>query len=111
MHRVCFQLQVRPDRIDGVRGAARRRLARRCSRALAASGWRNYSLFLRDDGLLIGYFETDSIDAARAGMASRPTSTPAGRPRWPSSSWTSTDGRPDQRLPALERGLPPRGPA
>ncbi len=26
--------------------------------ALRATGWRNYSLFLRDDGLLIGYVES-----------------------------------------------------
>src|SRR4051794_36275867 len=38
-------------------------------RALASTGWRNYSLFLRQDGLLIGYFETDSLEAAQAGMA------------------------------------------
>jgi L-rhamnose mutarotase len=36
--------------------------------ALAATGWTNYSLFLRDDGLLIGYFETPSLEAAVAGM-------------------------------------------
>src|SRR5690349_23148228 len=38
-------------------------------RALADAGWHNYSLFLRDDGLLIGYVETPSLDAARRGMA------------------------------------------
>jgi L-rhamnose mutarotase len=38
-------------------------------RALADHGWHNYSLFLRDDGLLIGYVETPSIADARAGMA------------------------------------------
>ena len=38
-------------------------------RALAATGWHNYSLFLRDDGLLIGYLETPSIEQAKAGMA------------------------------------------
>ena len=38
--------------------------------ALRRTGWRNYSLFLRDDGLLFGYFETpDSLQAAQAGMA------------------------------------------
>jgi L-rhamnose mutarotase len=36
--------------------------------ALRAAGWRNYSLFLRDDGLLVGYLETDDFDAARAAM-------------------------------------------
>ena len=37
--------------------------------ALRHSGWRNYSLFLRDDGLLIGYLETEDFHRARAGMA------------------------------------------
>ncbi|MFG3155132.1 L-rhamnose mutarotase [Streptomyces sp. NPDC048219] len=36
--------------------------------ALAAAGWRNYSLFLREDGLLVGYLETDDFEAARAAM-------------------------------------------
>ena len=38
-------------------------------RALKATGWHNYSLFLRDDGLLIGYFETEFLEATRVGMA------------------------------------------
>ena len=33
MHRVCFTLQVRPDRMDGVRRAPRRRVARDAPRA------------------------------------------------------------------------------
>ena len=33
------------------------------------TGWRNYSLFLRDDGLLIGYVEADDLQAAQAAMA------------------------------------------
>jgi L-rhamnose mutarotase len=37
--------------------------------ALAATGWHNYSLFLRPDGLLIGYVETPSLEQALAGMA------------------------------------------
>jgi L-rhamnose mutarotase len=66
--RVCFQLQVRPDRIDEYR---RRHAAvwPEMLRALADAGWHNYSLFLRDDGLLIGYVETPSIAQAQAGMA------------------------------------------
>jgi L-rhamnose mutarotase len=38
-------------------------------RALAEAGWRNYSLFLRDDGLLIGYAEADDLDVAQAKVA------------------------------------------
>ena len=36
---------------------------------LHQTGWHNYSLFLRPDGLLVGYLETPDLDAARAGMA------------------------------------------
>ena len=66
--RVCFQLQVKP----GLIGEYTRRHAAvwpEMLRALKASGWNNYSLFLRPDGLLIGYFETDSLTGAQARMA------------------------------------------
>src|SRR5262245_47964249 len=36
--------------------------------ALSATGWRNYSLFLAPDGMLIGYLETDDFQAALRGM-------------------------------------------
>lgn len=68
MERVCFQLQVRPDRLEEYR----RRHADvwpDMLEALAATGWRNYSIFVREDGLLIGYFETESLEAAQAAMA------------------------------------------
>lgn len=68
MERVCFHLQVRADRIEQYteRHAA---VWPEMLRALEATGWRNYSLFLRADGLLIGYFETESLAAAQEGMA------------------------------------------
>ena len=70
MQRVCFQLHVKRDRIDEYkdRHAA---VWPDMLEALAATGWHNYSLFLREDGLLVGYFETPSLDAALAGMAAR----------------------------------------
>src|SRR6476469_8038332 len=37
--------------------------------ALRDSGWRNYSLFLDETGLLVGYFEADDKDLAQARMA------------------------------------------
>ena len=40
-------------------------------RALRETGWHNYSLFLREDGLLVGYFETPDYKEALAGMANR----------------------------------------
>jgi len=39
--------------------------------ALAETGWGNYSLFLRPDGLLVGYLETEDFEGARKGMAGR----------------------------------------
>lgn len=37
--------------------------------ALRRNGWHNYSLFMRDDGLLFGYFETPvDFQTALAGM-------------------------------------------
>jgi L-rhamnose mutarotase len=68
MHRVCFQLQVKPDRL----GEYRDRHAQvwpDMLRALKDADWNNYSLFLCDDGLLIGYFETSDLAAAQAAMA------------------------------------------
>jgi L-rhamnose mutarotase len=66
--RVCFQLQVRPDRLEEYK-ERHRAVWPDMLRALRDTGWHNYSLFLRPDGLLIGYVETPSIEAAQAGMA------------------------------------------
>ena len=65
--RACFQLQVRPDRLEEYR-ARHREVWPEMLRALADAGWHNYSLFLRPDGLLIGYVETESLDEAVAAM-------------------------------------------
>ena len=38
--------------------------------ALRRTGWHNYTLFLRDDGLLFGYFETpETFESALDGMS------------------------------------------
>jgi L-rhamnose mutarotase len=90
--RVCFQLQVKPDRIDEYT----RRHAEvwpDMLRALADTGWHNYSLFLRDDGLLIGYVETDDLAAAQAGMAATDVNA-----RWQAEMaefFVDLDGAPD----------------
>lgn len=67
--RVCFQLQVKPHRLDEYR-ARHASVWPEMLEALADNGWNNYSLFLAPDGLLIGYFETNSLVDALAGMAS-----------------------------------------
>jgi L-rhamnose mutarotase len=68
VQRVCFQLQVRPGRIEEYK-ERHRSVWPDMLRALRDTGWHNYSLFLRPDGLLIGYVETPSLQAAQAGMA------------------------------------------
>ncbi len=67
MERVCFELRVRADRLDEYR---ERHLAvwPEMLAALREADWRNYSLFLRPDGLLIGYLETEDFEAAKRAM-------------------------------------------
>ncbi len=38
--------------------------------ALRETGWANYSLFLRDDGLLVGYLETETLSVHARGWPS-----------------------------------------
>jgi acetyl esterase len=61
VERVCFQLQLKPDRIDDYR-ERHRAVWPEMLEAIRDSGRSNYSLFLRDDGLLIGYYETPDDD-------------------------------------------------
>ena len=70
MRRICFVLQVKPDRLDEYK-ARHRTVWPEMLSALRETGWSNYSLFLRPDGLLVGYLETEDFEHARAGMAAR----------------------------------------
>lgn len=70
MQRVCFLLNVRPDKLEEYK-ARHRQVWPDMIRALRESGWNNYSLFLRPDGLLVGYLETPDFDRARAEMSRR----------------------------------------
>ena len=67
MERVCFLLRVKPDRLDEYR-VRHRQVWDSMLVALRDSGWRNYSLFLRSDGLLVGYLECDDFAAAQRAM-------------------------------------------
>jgi len=69
MRRVGFLLKVKPDRIDEYK-ARHQTVWPEMLAALRHTGWHNYSLFLRADGLLFGYFETpESFRSALDGMA------------------------------------------
>ena len=67
MPRYCLLGHVNPQRLDEYR-ERHRAVWPELLRALADAGWRNYSLFLREDGLLIGYVEADDLSASQAAM-------------------------------------------
>ena len=67
MSRVCFQLQVKPDRIAEYR-TRHEEVWLDMLEALEATGWRNYSLFISDTGMVIGYVECEDFDASRRAM-------------------------------------------
>jgi L-rhamnose mutarotase len=99
MTRVCFQLQVRPDRIAEYT-LRHRAVWPEMLRAIEAAGRRNYSLFLRDDGLLIGYYETDDDAASTKALAEDPDTA-----AWEAEAagfFAALPGtRPDQGAPRL----------
>lgn len=91
--RVCFQLQLKPGLIQEYtqRHAA---VWPEMLEALKSSGWNNYSLFLRADGLLIGYFETENLSEAQTRMAATEVNA-----RWQaemSGFFEDLDGAPDE---------------
>jgi L-rhamnose mutarotase len=68
VQRVCFLLKVRSSmREEYVR--RHESVWPEMLEALKASGWNNYSIFLDESGLLVGYWETDDLAAAQAAMA------------------------------------------
>jgi L-rhamnose mutarotase len=68
MERVCFVLQVKKDRLDEYK-KRHKQVWPEMLQALSGTGWHNYSLFLRDDGMLVGYVETPDFQKALDGMA------------------------------------------
>ena len=98
--RVCFLLKVRGDCLEEYRRRHKEVWAD-MQQALSESGWRNYTLFLRDDGLLVGYLETDNFEAARDAMAGREVNR-----RWQESMspfFERLNGqRPDEGMARLE---------
>lgn len=99
MERICFTLQVDPEHLDEYR---RRHEAvwPEMLEALEASGWHDYSLFLRDDGLLVGVLETDDFRAALEAMEATDVNA-----RWQAQMapfFTGLDGdRPDEGMQPL----------
>jgi L-rhamnose mutarotase len=65
--RICFVLRVKPERLEEYK-ERHRSVWPEMLDALRKAGWSNYSLFLRDDGLLVGYMETPDFARARSEM-------------------------------------------
>ncbi|MFG1710553.1 L-rhamnose mutarotase [Nonomuraea sp. M3C6] len=99
MQRACFLLKVRPERLAEYR-ERHRDVWPDMREALTSTGWHNYSLFLRDDGLLVGYLETDDFAAAKKAMAETEVNA-----RWQAEMapfFEDLDGRPDEGMRALD---------
>jgi L-rhamnose mutarotase len=65
--RVCFLLKVRKEKVEEYQ-ERHARIWPEMLDALRETGWRNYSIFLRPDGLLVGYLEADDFEECSAGM-------------------------------------------
>jgi L-rhamnose mutarotase len=100
MKRICFVLQVKPDRLKEYK-ERHRAVWPEMLAALRETGWQNYSLFLRPDGMLVGYLEAEDFELARAGMAMREINH-----RWQQEMadfFVQPDGSlPDQAMEPLE---------
>jgi L-rhamnose mutarotase len=96
--RVCFLLQVRPERLDEYVNR-HGEVWEEMLEALRESGWSNYTLFHREDGLVVGYLETESFEAALAAMEGRDVNA-----RWQAEMapfFDLGDRRPDQAMAPL----------
>lgn len=98
---VCFLLKVKSDKLEEYR-ARHAAVWPEMVEALRQAGWRNYSLFLRPDGLLVGYVETEDFARCCANMQNHPVNA-----RWQAEMapfFESNAGlAPDQNMVPLDR--------
>jgi L-rhamnose mutarotase len=100
MRRVGFLLRVKQDKLEEYK-KHHEAVWPEMLAALRRHGWHNYSLFLRDDGLMFGYFEAEeSFQASLDGMAGEDVNA-----RWQAFMapyFESLTGRPDENMLELE---------
>ena len=101
MKRVGFLLKVKKEKIAAYR-EEHKKVWPEMLAALSRHGWHNYSLFMRDDGLLFGYFEAaGTFKNALDGMAGEAINA-----RWQAAMagyFESSGGaRPDESMHELE---------
>ena len=88
----CSTSQVDPQHLDRYR-ERHAAVWPEMLEALRDAGWHDYSLFLSDTGLLIGYFQADDKDLAQARMAATEVNA-----RWQAemAALFSDGGNPDE---------------
>ena len=100
MERAGFLLKVKPDKIEEYK-RHHEAVWPDMLEALRRHGWRNYSLFLNDDGTLFGYVECEeSFEACLEGMKGEDANL-----RWQqfmARYFEALAGRPDQSMVQLE---------
>lgn len=100
LQRVCFTLRVKPDRLAEYK-LRHESVWPEMQDALREAGWHNYSLFLRDDGLLIGYVETPDFELALSQMASTEVNA-----RWQEEMAGFFEGEPGKNADEQMRPIP-----
>ena len=100
MERAAFLLKVREDRLDEYK-RKHEDVWPELLDALRRNGWRNYSLFLTEDGQLFGYVEAEvSLQESLDGMAKEDVNL-----KWQeyfSGYFEDLSGRPDESMVKLE---------
>ena len=71
MQRICFLLRLNQDRVEEY-VEHHRVVWPEMLEALKTTGWKNYSLFLGPEGLLVGYVEVEDFKKALEGMKALP---------------------------------------
>ena len=101
MERAAFLLKVREDRMEEYK-QKHTEIWPEMLEALRRHGWRNYSLFLAEDGQMFGYVEAEeSIAKSIEGMACEEVNL-----RWQEfmgEYFEHLSGRPDQSMVPLEQ--------
>jgi len=69
--RACFLLKVSPEKVAQYK-TRHAQVWPEMLLALRETGWRNYSIFMRPDGLLVGYLEAEDFERCCADMKKRP---------------------------------------
>ena len=99
MQRICFLLKVKQHMLEDYK-RAHTNVWPEMLEALRQTGWHNYSIFLRQDGLLVGYLETPDFQQALAGMKKHSVNE-----RWQKEMgkyFEGLDGGPDDSMATLE---------